>query len=474
MVYQLHLRVQGLLCHDQDSTSEELQPLLDFISTSQALCSVVLCDGVGLEDLTARLLEAVALNSNITEFTLNDDLHPSPQSFARFLATASFLRELKVDVQAFVNHADQDLALVGAAFGQNRTLQELDLYSSFTSDNESGESLLRHVGSHANNLHTLSLEGSQATIGQFQALATVLLSTQTLSHLNMANYNFDLDCMEIFVAALRSNTTVTYLYFQCCTMERGPFDLWTQFLKSGESKICELAFLPYVSDDDWRDEPFGVLDDVLEGNMLDSSVIGKSLVDMLTHSSIRHLDLDDEEFRGIPSYALLLDGMTCHESEIRLSRLLIQSLDERGVDALAQFLPHSSQLQELDICRLSNYRLLFSAIRQNGSLRVVHLSKSDKVLLNWIPACCQRNEMVPKLLARSQSDTEGTDDNDAATLDRIDPCHVPTIMFVSQQAPRMAPNNILIGLLGVLGSNDAASPLQVAHVGQRVSHQVRK
>jgi hypothetical protein len=474
MVYQLHLRVQGLLCHDQDSTSEELQPLLDFISTSQALCSVVLCDGVGLEDLTARLLEAVALNSNITEFTLNDDLHPSPQSFARFLATASFLRELKVDVQAFVNHADQDLALVGAAFGQNRTLQELDLYSSFTSDNESGESLLRHVGSHANNLHTLSLEGSQATIGQFQALATVLLSTQTLSHLNMANYNFDLDCMEIFVAALRSNTTVTYLYFQCCTMERGPFDLWTQFLKSGESKICELAFLPYVSDDDWRDEPFGVLDDVLEGNMLDSSVIGKSLVDMLTHSSIRHLDLDDEEFRGIPSYALLLDGMTCHESEIRLSRLLIQSLDERGVDALAQFLPHSSRLQELDIGRLSiqaraKYRLMFSAIRQNGSLIV---PMSDQVWPKLISAYCQRNEMVPKLLAQSQSDTEGTDDNDAVTSDRIDPCHVPTIMFVSQQAPRMAPNNILIGLLGVLGSNDVAGPLQVVHAGQQLSNQV--
>jgi hypothetical protein len=186
----------------------------------------------------------------------------------------------------------------------------------------------------------------------------------------------------------------------------------------------------------------------LEGNMLDSSVIGKSLVDMLTHSSIRHLDLDDEVFRGIPSYALLLDGMTCHESEIRLSRLVIQSLDERGVHALAQFLPHSSRLQELDIFRLSNYRLLFSAIRQNGSLHVVHLSLSDRVLPKLIPACCQRNEMVPKLLA--QSDTEGTDDNDAVTLGRIDTCLVPTIMFVAQQSRRMAPTNILIGLLGVL------------------------
>jgi hypothetical protein len=185
-VYKLQLRVQGLLCHDQDSTSEELQPLLDFISTGQALCSVELCDGsVGLEDLTARLLEALALNSNITEFTLNDDLHPSPQSFARFLATASFLRELRVDVQAFVNHADQDLALVGAAFGQNQTLQELDLVSSCTSDNEIGESLLRHLGSHANHLYTLRLGlGGQATIGQFQALATVLLSTKH-SHISI-------------------------------------------------------------------------------------------------------------------------------------------------------------------------------------------------------------------------------------------------------------------------------------------------
>jgi hypothetical protein len=123
-VKYLKLDVQGLLCPNQESTSEDLQPLLHFIATSQALW-----EGEGLEELTARLLPALALNSNITEFTLYDDVPPSPQSFIHFVTNAPFLCKLKLEVEAFVNFSAHDLATLGAAIGQTQTLHELHLKS---------------------------------------------------------------------------------------------------------------------------------------------------------------------------------------------------------------------------------------------------------------------------------------------------------------------------------------------------------
>jgi hypothetical protein len=50
-VTKLDLRVQGLLGQHQDDTSEELQTLLQFIATSQALRTVRFCGGVRSGDL---------------------------------------------------------------------------------------------------------------------------------------------------------------------------------------------------------------------------------------------------------------------------------------------------------------------------------------------------------------------------------------------------------------------------------------
>jgi hypothetical protein len=190
--------------------------------------------------------------------------------------------------------------------------------------------------------------------------------------------------MGIFLAALQSNTTVTTVsLLDGCHMEKGPLDMWTKFLKSDESQIHELRFEP--DDEDVRDG-------ALEGNMLDSNVIGRALLPMLIQSSVCALDLDKNVNGAVPSYALLFDGMTCHESEIRLSKLAIRKLNETIVAALARFLPHSSRLQELSTSHLfreSNYRLLLSAIRQNGSLYRVEedaMLVSDRFWGKLVPA----------------------------------------------------------------------------------------
>jgi hypothetical protein len=445
-VTELQLHVQGLLGQHQESASEDLRPLLQFIATSQALRTVHLHGGEGLEDLTSRVLQALTQNPSITKFEVDSRLRTSPQAFAHFLMNAPFLRTLDVSVEAFVNFTPDDLATLGAAIGQTETLHELHLYSLDESDyNRIGELILMHLGFHSHQLRTLRLFlGSDATTGHFRALSSALSSAQTLSHIIMENYTFDLDSMALFVAALQSNTTVTTIslgFF--CQMEKRPLDVWTQFLKSDKSKIRELRFEP----DDGNN--------TLEGNVIKSNVIGTALFPLLIQSSVRALDLGADIRGEVPSYAMMFDGMTFHESEIRLSKLAIRALDQTVVMALSRFLPHSSSLQELstsDLFDQTNYRLLLPAIRQNGSLHRVdeeNMQVLDRVWQKLVTAYCKRNEMVPKLLAQRQSDTEETDDNESVTLGRIDPCLVPMILFVSQQVPRMAPNNILIGLLQV-------------------------
>jgi hypothetical protein len=178
----------------------------------------------------------------------------------------------------------------------------------------------------------------------------------------------------------------------------------------------------------------------------------------MIHSSIDVLDLNDYIGFAVPLYALLFDGMTRHESEIRLSKVVIRALDQTVVEALALFLPHSTRLQELLTSHLfsqTNYRLLLSAIRQNGSLCLVDeepFPRLDHMWLKRVSAYCKRNGLVPKLLAQSQSDAVATDSDDGV----LDICLVPTILFVAQQSPRMAPN-ILIGLLRVLCCDDDGS-----------------
>jgi hypothetical protein len=466
-VTYLNLELKGLLSQHQESTSEELQPLLHFIATSRALRDVKLSDGRSLVELTTRILEAVAQNSNITEFNMDFTLRPSLQSF-HVLTAASFLRTLNVCIEAFIDFSAEDLVLFGALIGQTQTLHELHLQS-FTACDHSliGERILIHLGSHAHHLRSLRLSlGEDATTGQFRALASTLHSAKSLSHVNMEGYTFDLDSMEIFLTALQSNTTVAALSFNGCRMGKGPFGMWAQFLQSDGSKIRELRFEPDLHDEESRDG-------ALEGSVLESDVIGWALLPMVIQSSICALDLGVDINVSVPSYALLFDGMICHESEIRLSKLTIRALDLTVVEALARFLPHSSRLQELSTSRLfrqTNYRMLLSAIQQNGSLHRVEedfMPVVDPVWLRLVTAYCQRNQLVPELLAQSQSVAEGTDDSESRTLDRIDLCLVPTILLATRQAPRMAPKNILIGLLGVLHRDVAGFPLPVAQVDKK-------
>jgi hypothetical protein len=117
-------------------------------------------------------------------------------------------------------------------------------------------------------------------------------------------------------------------------MEKGPFDMWSQFLKSDESKIREFRFEPHLNYEALRDG-------TLKGNVLESNAIWKGVASHDDQSSVRALDLHVDISSAAPSYALLFEGMTCHESKTRLSKFTISALDETVVTALSRFLPHS-------------------------------------------------------------------------------------------------------------------------------------
>jgi hypothetical protein len=84
----------------------------------------------------------------------------------------------------------------------------------------------------------------------------------------------------------------------------------------------------------------------------------------------------------------------------------------------------------------------------------------DPAFLKLVAAYCEKNEKIPKLLAKSNDFTENTNAADMDTTSSINPCLAPSFFLVARQAPRMARNNMLIGLLGVLGG-DMIGPPQI-------------
>jgi hypothetical protein len=113
-----------LLAPQEDDTSEQLQPFLDILAASPTLCRVKLARGEGYEVLTSRLLEAIALNANITELNVLEKLNPCPEAFCRFLGTC-FIRKMRVCIRAFEHHESDIQALL--PFGWNQHLRELHI-----------------------------------------------------------------------------------------------------------------------------------------------------------------------------------------------------------------------------------------------------------------------------------------------------------------------------------------------------------
>jgi hypothetical protein len=323
--------------------------------------------------------------------------------------------------------------------------------------------ILSHLGSNPNQLNFLQLDlgknsdGDRAPMSQFHALASVIRSTQTLSHIFFKEYAFTEESMTVFVAALQCNASVTCLSFVYCRMDDMALQLWIRFFKSGDSRIRELYFNPYSAEGELRGWNY-VYEDA---DSMDSAVVGTAILAMVTASSVRILSLGFDCNSGTPNYIPLLKGMVCHESEIQLSKLVLFSANDKILQALVGVLRHSSSLQELvvEYQYLNQYnkpdygKQLHSALCQNGVLQRFSLQEKERTRepaidpkwldMNRMAVYSQRNAMVPMLLSRPQHDDE--------TARHSDLFLVPTLFKAMRPARRMAGHTMFRGLLEALG-----------------------
>jgi hypothetical protein len=474
-VTSVNVAVRGLLGTQEPDTSDELQPFLLYLATSQSLHCVTLEEGGdGRDGVTSRVLTAIAQNPSVHALFVFGSIIVQPVAFASFLDTARFLWQVEMNVWSFTyRHVDREV--LGASFGRNQALRKLWLKDGDgeEGDNGIGELILSHLGSSVNGLSYLGLHlGAHAQITQFQALASVLCSTRTLSHLSLHRYTFNVNSMAVIVTALKSNRTLTCLTLNYCEMEQNSCDLWTRFLQSGDSSIRELQLAPITV--------YGVRLEDEESNALDSDIIGIALLAMVLRSSVQDLRLRKDISGGVPCYAPLFVGLTDNEAMVRLRGLKIECLDLTIAAALSQFLAKSSYLQELAMESLIEpeyARLLLSGIRRNGSVRTFTWNAPfysagemalDPEWLKQVASYCERNKKIPILLAKSQDFTDDTNAADMDTTSSITPRLVPSLFLVAQQAPRVTCNNTLIGLLGVLGG-DVIGPPQIVLAMKRSS-----
>jgi hypothetical protein len=465
-VTSLNMEMRGLLGPHQDDNSNDLEPLLQYMATSESLSVVSLLGGADQREvLTDRVLNAVAQNPNITDLRLWENLYLDPESFLRFLMAARFIPKMELHVVAFCRHSTRELEAMVTAVAQNQTLQELRLVSIDGFDNGIGELILSQLGSVENHLSLLQVNlGSSAPITQFQALARVLVSSRTLTHLMLTGYSFNSDSMEVFLGALRTNQTVTCLTLEGIEMVKAPFDLWTQFLQSSDSLIHEVRLKPAATEGNWRES--GAQQPI--ENMLDTSLAGEGLLSMLTRSSVHVLNLLHDVHGWVPGYDSLFDGMASQESDVRLSKLSITALEATNMAALIGFLTQATLLQDLTVVSSDTpeySQLLLSASRRNGSLchltwkpmkkvgRTVAVTVPDAQWLKLTEAYSRRNEQTPKLLATLPHDASA-ELADGEEMSEIHPGLVPTLFAVGKHTPRTASNVILIGLLGVLGGDE--------------------
>jgi hypothetical protein len=179
--------------------------------------------------------------------------------------------------------------------------------------------------------------------------------------------------------------------------------------------------------------------DVYDSSLRESTM-AQGLLDCLVGSPIQTLRCGGCRTSYFSDF---FEGMIAKQSEISLPCLELSCFLNSHVDALVRFIPILTRLRSLKLPPHGGEHTnrLVDAVRRNGSLGYVAFG--DVPLDD--PAL-ERNACLPKLLANPCTAADGT-----AKLVLF-----PTLFYAACQAPRMAPNTILIGLLAP--SSDSFGP----------------
>jgi hypothetical protein len=451
----LCLTVRGLVGSgdELDTTNNAMSPLLQYIATSQALTSVeFLADERQEFVLLGQLLEAVAKNPNIVEFTADRYIYVPSETLTKFLKTTRSIRKMSVRVASLPHDPPHTTEMLVAALGQTPTLQDLTLVrAANTAADGIIELILSELDASSMNLRVLRLGTSGVFAGsEFHGLARFLSRTRTLSHLYLERFIIDTESMKVLVTALQCNQTVTCLSFAICKiLAQETADLLAEFLQSSSSRIQELHFLPICYPT--------LVSASSDENLLGYQLVGVTVSKMMVRSSVTSLTLHQGTCGFVPCYDLLFDHLTHNEAASRLCTLTLRAVNGRVAKSLSEFLAESSRLQELSL--VDRYRSksvslhLLSGIRQNGSLHSVvwEVEKGPNPSpswLHWVTTYCKRNKMLPQLLSQKCAAVDGADG-----AGQVNSCVIPSLFCLARQARRTAPNAVFLGLLAALDSD---------------------
>jgi hypothetical protein len=463
-VATLKLDVSCIVSYHADNTDEALS-LLQYIRSSQSLKHVVLKEDDDL-DLVDAIVEAVTASSSIE--SLNPQVEISVHHLVNLLHQTTSLRKLIV-YWSISYDLPEARRLVIDALQANQTLEVLDLLpETDTADANPStlQAVLPELCSHPKLLELcVSMRGIDLSdnTAVLDSLIQFLNSSLTLQHLGMQECNLNTELLQLIFRTLQSKPLISKLTLKGCELDEDATAEFVRFMQdkeSGETSVVQELYIQLFSN-----------------SLFANYAIGETLVEMLQDSSLQVLGLGDkeaveEELENI-DLATFFDTLAANANHVYLPALQLSHVLEDESEEMAKYLRTTAYLQSLTVSKMdadSSRRLLLSAIRDNGSLHGVKIHyvnedgksrsffrRRERARLN---AYLERNRSVPLLLAKpclydhvanNDGDMDHVDANDEqdGSIEEhgTDLSLFPGLFVAGLRAPRMAPKDVLIGLL---------------------------
>jgi hypothetical protein len=404
-----------LLPCDNDITI--LAPFVEYLRNSPSLHDVALyeTDQLGLvrSSLTSLIFAAITQNPKVFSLELYQLVSPL-EGFIQFLGTTTSLKKLLVEHSVPLNQAQLFVDALNAV----QTLEELELYE----DQQTVDFILTQIGPR-HRLRTLDVTCSS------QGLSKLLRTTTVLQELNVIRQVFQEEEMTLLLAALASNHSVTKLHLKACSMYGAAGSLFSRFVRhdcnQGSNNIREVNVSLCNYDCD-------------EANpML-----------QLVSSPLDVLSIDEPYGQGTSWLKQCFEELTSDPTlgKTQCWKVFIDRSTE--IDAMIKYLPTTTTLRKfvvsgdkLEIARTAKFR---RALRENGSLNSLTVEHRagcsfDDALLVTLQRYCQRNQALPELLISPLNSEHSPSSRNLILF--------PSLFCVARQAPRTAPNMLLMGLL---------------------------
>jgi hypothetical protein len=453
-----------------ETTVNRLQPLLYFLQHGSSLEKVV-CQGPLPSTSASRmpilqlLIDALSQNSAVRIFESNI-LHFTPELLTSFLSRKQNLQRLAVAIDVALA-SDEAVDSAARAIGSLVALEDLSIETSamglapFLQTLQSSSSLCRL---------TLAVYSEGVVLPDLGLLPSVLESSRKLTSVSFKGMYIDIEQWQLVSMGVQSNPNITSLSLEACQFSADAAELFLEDMESND-----------VS----QQTPIRTL--LMSNCNFHATILPHTrMASMLRHSQLQHISLDcnfpSPQRSNLREFFEVLSAkdsvVPLRSMELSTSRRYHGTLEHAAV-----FLPTTIHLRRLIIKvepnewdrRLDVPTTFLSGLRSNGSLRSVKIlgrqvgSRAiNKRAKRYIRACTRRNRILPKALPALFHDNESKARAETNATTTALPNRFPTLSVSAMQAPRMAPNNVLIGLLA---SVEALVPTPGQHKGKHVTTQ---